>query len=393
MPSFVLDSGRLARAAFGRVTHGGLSEEVCRTVREGVVDLLDQPLFPVAWDNGEPPVLTAMDRDSRVVSVAVVAHLGQAQMMDLLARAGRSATTPWVSIAERYDGGVPAFRRDWNAFRESLPPSVPPGPQIIVLAGALDPAVAQALPVLDGVLVRHLQVRSTETGQVMVELDDAAGLSARAAPADGRRSRRTPAGTHSPPRDEGTAVQDRASVQVDDVDQTLPRAPVRPGVPAPGRAAAPASAQREPEPAPAPATQPTPVAPPAAAAAAPTRAAPEPASNAQMPAPTARANGVGLSDVAHLVGAPVQIELRANGTPAHRATLRIDGTLVLADGSERTDLDGATRDLVPGGQGDPWQVWHFVQGGLPLADALTEARVRRDKPAPPSKRRRAAGPA
>ncbi|HLS15441.1 MAG TPA: hypothetical protein VK095_13100, partial [Beutenbergiaceae bacterium] len=90
-----------------------------------------------------------------------------------------------------------------------------------------------------------------------------------------------------------------------------------------------------------------------------------------------------LRAVANLVGAPMTIELRAPGLPAHRATLSADGTLVPTDGSIKTDLYALTRHVGNGHLGDPWQLWCFVAGGLPLAEARVEAQLLRRRAARP----------
>ena len=73
MPSFVIDSGRLAPAAIGR--GAAVDEVVCRAVRGQVLELLPEDVFAVGWDQAPVPMLTAMDRAGRAIGVVVLSHL------------------------------------------------------------------------------------------------------------------------------------------------------------------------------------------------------------------------------------------------------------------------------------------------------------------------------
>ena len=55
MALFELESGRLIPAQFGTPVGHGLEMDVLESIRSQVLEVIDRPLFPVAWagDSGE----------------------------------------------------------------------------------------------------------------------------------------------------------------------------------------------------------------------------------------------------------------------------------------------------------------------------------------------------
>lgn len=125
-----------------------MDEVVCRAVRGQVLELLPEDVFAVGWDQAPVPMLTAMDRAGRAIGVVVLSHLDPPRLTDLLSRAGRLGAASWLATAERYPRGVGAFRRDWNAFRESAPADAASPPALTILTGEVHTEVADAIGLL-----------------------------------------------------------------------------------------------------------------------------------------------------------------------------------------------------------------------------------------------------
>lgn len=158
MPVFSLDNGRL-RPARPTLTH---SEDIVRealiAVRDQVVELLYQPLFPVAWltetsrgNIGERHTsLVALDSAGKTVTVDVVQQLNSAGLMASLARAARHEEIARGKLAGLYPRGVAAFRRDWQEFLDSCPTGVVDHPRLVIMAVEIDDDVKTALDALVG---------------------------------------------------------------------------------------------------------------------------------------------------------------------------------------------------------------------------------------------------
>ncbi|MBK5248790.1 MAG: hypothetical protein JJE50_05065 [Actinomycetales bacterium] len=171
MPSFAFDSGHLVPASFGRPAEGSLAPEVVAALREYLLDVIEVDLFPVAWSQGPDPILTAMDRGGRVVTAVVTQRLDSAALVRALAAAGETAATGWLTIAGRYRNGVPGFRRDWNAFRESRPVGAQPGPDLHIVTGEVSDDVRDALRVLPDVRVLAVDVREGGAGRQFLDVE------------------------------------------------------------------------------------------------------------------------------------------------------------------------------------------------------------------------------
>ncbi|MGC0249245.1 hypothetical protein [Pseudactinotalea sp. Z1748] len=431
MSTFLLDSGRLAPATREGIIPDGFNAGWCDLVRQDVLDLVGLDAFAVAWDQGTPPLLTAMRATGAVVGAAVLPRLDLVTLAELLARAGQAHTQPWHVTAGRYGAGIAAFRRDWNAFREAR--SFPPArlPVLVVVTGAISAQVRQALPLLEGVHLVRAQVRHDDRGRDLLDLEtvtvtgagrsgsgasEAAGdghvapsvnratatsNGAAISPANGAVTASASSTATSPPN--GTAAHSANGTAAHSANSTATAHAAGPPTPLALRAdgdraqgttsPAPAGsrrAHRDERDVPTAITVPTPqdvgARPGAVIAedvptttdmpsrhAAPLRPDAPSGPDSRAPVDTTRQQVCpDLHRVAVLVRAPVQIELEC-GKTRRQATLRRDGRVALADGTVHTDLAHASMHLAGAEPADPWQAWRFSDANLPLADARAEA--------------------
>ncbi|QDB80366.1 hypothetical protein FE251_13990 [Georgenia wutianyii] len=333
MPLFEFDAGQLVRAQVGHAVHDPVGPAVLEAVRAQILDILGLPVFPVTWqDDDGSPRLTAMDPSGNVVSIAVLERLDASALVAALGRAGTQRG--WIEIAQSYPRGLAAFRRDWNAFRESQPVGTAVAARVHVAAAAIDDDVRGAVDALvgSGVVVHELGVRTMSNGRLFL---DVAELSHPVAP----------------------------------LPWLLPSRPVIESLPGPAALA--------------PTTVPTPDTP---ATPAPATAAP---AYEQTPAPAARPAGNGtvptrprrrefrtvphedLVRISASLGAPTPIVWVDNGRRGE-ATLSPDGWIVVA--GEAFPAPEAAAGAVTGGEVavDAWAAWRFGEDGPSLREAREE---------------------
>ena len=89
-----------------------------------------------------------------------------------LGRSGRSGGRGWVEVARSYPRGLAAFRRDWNAYRESQPAGVATGARAHVVAAAIDEDVRPALDALSGagVVIHEVSARAMSNGRMFLDV-------------------------------------------------------------------------------------------------------------------------------------------------------------------------------------------------------------------------------
>ncbi|HHT41184.1 MAG TPA: hypothetical protein GX000_06050 [Actinomyces sp.] len=181
MPLFEFDDGRLIPAQFGRTVRDGLTDDILKSVREQVLEIVGRPLFPITWQDSAPvgsgmdggaPRLTALDASGQVVSVEVVERLDSTTMIDSLSRLADTASLGWNDLAAAYPGGIQGFRMGWAEFRDAMPPSPAPGPRLILVAGSIADTVRPALDVLasSGVEVHEIAVRAMSNGRKFIDV-------------------------------------------------------------------------------------------------------------------------------------------------------------------------------------------------------------------------------
>lgn len=177
MSLFELEEGRLVPAQFGQPVPSGFTPQVVDAVRAQVLEIIARPLFPITWRGGASPDvaqprLTALDASGQVVAVEVVEYLGSESLIDALSRLADTAAMSWTDLAAEYPGGPHEFRRGWVQFRESMPPSPPNGPRLILVAAKIADEVRPALDVLSssGVEVHEMSLRRMQSGRAFLDV-------------------------------------------------------------------------------------------------------------------------------------------------------------------------------------------------------------------------------
>ncbi len=178
MALFELESGRLIPAQFGTPVGHGLEKDVLESIRSQVLEVIDRPLFPVAWagDGGEsgsgPHSLTALDASGQVVSVEVLSRLDPVSLVAAISRLGQVSGQGWMDLASQYPGGVQAFQTGWAEFREAMPPTTQPGPRLILVVGEIDEGCYSALGVLfaSGIEIHQISSRQMSNGRRFLEV-------------------------------------------------------------------------------------------------------------------------------------------------------------------------------------------------------------------------------
>lgn len=178
MALFELESGRLIPAQFGIPVGHGLEMDVLESIRSQVLEVIDRPLFPVAWagDSGEsgtgPHSLTALDASGQVVSVEVLSRLDPVSLVAAISRLGQVSGQGWMDLASQYPGGVQAFQTGWAEFREAMPPTTQPGPRLFLVVGEIDEGCYSALGVLfaSGIEIHQISARQMSNGRRFLEV-------------------------------------------------------------------------------------------------------------------------------------------------------------------------------------------------------------------------------
>ena len=180
MALFELESGRLIPAQFGTPVGHGLETDVLESIRSQVLEVIDRPLFPVAWAGtveqeetaAGPHSLTALDASGQVVSVEVLSRLDPVSLVAAMSRLGQVSGQGWMDLAAQYPGGVQAFQTGWAEFREAMPPTTQPGPRLILVVGEIDQSCYSALGVLfaSGLEVHQVSSRQMSNGRRFLEV-------------------------------------------------------------------------------------------------------------------------------------------------------------------------------------------------------------------------------
>lgn len=178
MALFELESGRLIPAQFGTPVGHGLEMDVLESIRSQVLEVIDRPLFPVAWAGagGEsgtgPHSLTALDASGQVVSVEVLSRLDPVSLVAAISRLGQVSGLGWMDLASQYPGGVQAFQTGWAEFREAMPPNTQPGPRLFLVVGEIDEGCYSALGVLfaSGIEIHQISSRQMSNGRRFLEV-------------------------------------------------------------------------------------------------------------------------------------------------------------------------------------------------------------------------------
>lgn len=178
MALFEFEDGRLLPAQYGRSVRDDVSDELLRSIRDNISHVLERPLFPITWDSlqveSERVVqwMLALDAAGFAVNVEVCARLTADGLVDALARSAEVQSLGWNDLAALYADGPGAFRTRWAEFRGGLPPQPESGPQLTIVAAAVDGAVRPSLDFLSrvGVEVLQLNVRELADGRRFVDV-------------------------------------------------------------------------------------------------------------------------------------------------------------------------------------------------------------------------------
>lgn len=398
MPLFEFEAGRLVPAQLGYPVDEPLEPEVLDAVRDQVLEAIQRPLFAVSWteNEGDSRRLIAMDATGKAVTVEVVERLDAATLVGALSSAGRISDLGWLQVAELYPRGVAAFRRDWNAFRESIPASVPQAPRLVVVASGVEDEVRPALEVLgeSGVAVHEVSVRRMSSGRVFLSVDElrpqaitAADrvLSGRAAsrqalphvlteavPEIGRAPETpplwdVPLDDEAPAAtEEGQPADEEPADDTHEVDDTGPdKAPATAEAEHAHDAEHVGDAER------------------------PLGTLPVPGAHVGAPRAEPTADERDLTVIAEWLGEDTALAwIQHRRGIAHDAVLTAGGTIRLPGGAEHSDPTAAA-GAVSGREVDGWRVWRFGDGGPSLADAWEEIRAAGDRgPTSHGRRRR-----
>ncbi|MCF2706671.1 hypothetical protein I6E29_05240 [Arcanobacterium haemolyticum] len=173
MAVFALEGGRLVPAQYVELADSGVVAQAIAAIRERVVDLLDVPLFPVAWQSGERESLIALDPTGQIVTVEVLARLDSAELLSALARAGGHVELSRSQLAALYGPGATAFPGDWRTFLDACEPHPAPGPRLFLVVLSLDDDVRPAIQALSGAGL-NVSLASVHDGgsQVLVSFEE-----------------------------------------------------------------------------------------------------------------------------------------------------------------------------------------------------------------------------
>lgn len=188
MGLFEIDNGKLIPAQFGRKVTTGVDESVLHSVRTQILQVIDRPLFPVAWLKPEDIYknlpsdmphsvdsrkrLISFDISGQLVVVEVISTLNSKVLTDSLAFLSRASNLSWKEIANFYPGGVQEFASSWMSFRENKPMNVSTSPRLILVVNEIEASMRPALDILleSGLAIYELDMRSMSNGRRFLEV-------------------------------------------------------------------------------------------------------------------------------------------------------------------------------------------------------------------------------
>ena len=178
MAMYELDGNHLLPVRLGRSADAITLSHSLVAIQRQIVDVLRRPLFPLAWDevNGGRS-LTALGATGQVVVVEVLERVDSAGLLAAMSRLTTAAAAGRRDIAGRYAGGLGAFSKDWNEFREAMPAQVEPGPRLTILSASLEPDVVGGLGVLasSGLEIHEVDVRIVDESRIVVVVEKISG--------------------------------------------------------------------------------------------------------------------------------------------------------------------------------------------------------------------------
>lgn len=155
MAVFAYENGKLIPAQPIDLSMSRLGDGALVALRERAVDLIEAPLFPVAWvtepmPSGSRDCLICLDPTGQIVTVDVLARLSSDELIAALAATGRHADNSTERLASMYAAGQEAFSADWRSFLDACPPSSRPGPRLFLIVLGIEEEVRPAVDALAG---------------------------------------------------------------------------------------------------------------------------------------------------------------------------------------------------------------------------------------------------
>ena len=178
MAMYELDGNHLLPVRLGRSADAITLSHSLVAIQRQIVDVLRRPLFPLAWDEVDGgQSLTALDATGQVVVVEVLESVDSTGLLAAMSRLTVAAAAGRREIASRYAGGLGAFSRDWNEFREAMPAQVEAGPRLTILSASLEPDVVGGLGVLasSGLEIHEVDVRIVDESRIVVVVEKISG--------------------------------------------------------------------------------------------------------------------------------------------------------------------------------------------------------------------------
>lgn len=406
MTIFELKGTRLVPASLGVTVGSPERSAAMEAAGLQVVDVLRRPLLTVVRDRVDGgDSLVALDATGQVVTVEILDVLTAERLLAAMSRAGTNVSGGWGRLATRYPGGADALRTDLEALRGSTPAQVA-SPRLVVLAAQVPNDLRASLLVLTGsaVEVHELSVRAGDGGRIFVTVEPLAPQAPAGSDgvgASGGRRSRTSETLHVTPPAPAPGPAPRGEPAFHDYALRSEPAPFRDysrrseSVPArdyPPRAEPP---RAEPAPSPyAPSQMPAhsgmdaitvntasfldpdrsgPMAPHAHSpmSAALGHRSPSAVLGAAPTVPAGEESEAALAFLAAKIPTPVTLvwHRRRRGI-YHRAVLRSDGTIMLANGTIHRDPSAAANAAQHTQDVDGWRVWHVGEDGPSLSEVL-----------------------
>lgn len=178
MAIFSFENGNLVPAQSVDLSVSRLGEETLAALRARVLELIDEPLFPIAWTSeaspsGERESLIALDPSGQIVTVDVLARLSGEELISALGSAGRHNDTSAEALASMKGISRADFEREWEAFLDVCPPVPHAGPRLYLIVLAVEDEVRSAIEALAGAAVSVRLASVVGSGsQVFISVDE-----------------------------------------------------------------------------------------------------------------------------------------------------------------------------------------------------------------------------
>lgn len=178
MAIFSFENGNLVPAQSVDLSVSRLGEETLTALRTRALELIDEPLFPIAWTSepspsGERESLIALDPSGQIVTIDVLARLSGEELISALGAAGKHNDTSAEVLASLKGVTRADFEREWEAFLDVCPPVPHAGPRLYLIVLAVEDEVRSAIEALAGAAVSVRLASVVGSGsQVFISVDE-----------------------------------------------------------------------------------------------------------------------------------------------------------------------------------------------------------------------------